>query len=60
VHYKLRELRTIDKSADWIDAAACRAGEPVSKAHLELARRERRQPLPKARARESREAATKP
>ena len=60
VHYKLRELRTIDKSADWAEAAACRAGEPVSRAHLELARRERRHPLPKAQPRESREAATEP
>jgi hypothetical protein len=50
VHYKLRELRelrTIDRSADWTAAAACRAIEPVSRAHKQLARRERRAPLPR-------------
>lgn len=46
VHYKLRELRTIDRSADWVDAAACRAAEPVSRAHRKAAHRERRTPLP--------------
>jgi hypothetical protein len=49
VHYKLREMRTIDRSAGWIDAARCRASEPVSRQHLELARRERRAILPKSR-----------
>lgn len=47
VHYKLRELRTIDRKADWIDAAASRASETVSKEHREAARRERRRPLPR-------------
>jgi len=51
VHYKLRELRTIDRSADWIDAASARASEPVSRAHKEMARRERRTPLPRTGAR---------
>jgi hypothetical protein len=50
VHYKLRELRTIDRSADWIDAAASRANEPVSREHIKAARRERRTPLPRAGA----------
>ena len=47
VHAKLRELRTIDRSAGWTAAAACRASEPVSKEHIKLARRERRTPLPR-------------
>jgi len=47
VHYKLRELRTIDRTADWPDAAAARAAEPVSRSHREAARRERRTPLPR-------------
>ena len=47
VHYKLRELRTIDRNADWIDAATSRASEPVSREHVQAARRERRTPLPK-------------
>jgi hypothetical protein len=47
VHYKLRELRTIDRNADWTEAAACRAQEPVSRAHRNAARRERRTPLPR-------------
>jgi hypothetical protein len=51
VHYKLRELRTMDRSADWIDAAACRASEPISRAHRDTARRERRTPLPPTGAR---------
>lgn len=50
VHYKLRELRTVDRSADWVDAAASRASEPVSREHIKAARRERRTPLPRARA----------
>jgi hypothetical protein len=49
VHYKLRELRTIDPAADWKDAAAARASEPVSRQHREWARLERRTPLPEAR-----------
>jgi len=48
VHYKLRELRAIDRSADWTEAAACRARERVSRAHRAAARRERRTPLPPA------------
>ena len=47
VHQKLRELRTIDRNADWSAAAACRAEEPVSREHRESARRERRRPLPR-------------
>jgi hypothetical protein len=47
VHYKLRELRTIDRSADWIDAAASRASEPVTRQHRQRAQRERRTPLPR-------------
>jgi hypothetical protein len=50
VQSKLRELRTIDRKADWTAAAACRASEPVTKAHIESVRRERRSPLPPARA----------
>lgn len=50
VHYKLRELRTIDPSADWMEAAASRASEPVSREHIKVARRERRKPLPRAGA----------
>jgi hypothetical protein len=48
VHYKLRELRTIDKTADWPDAAAARDSEPVQRSHIETARRERRTPLRKS------------
>jgi len=48
VHYKLRELRTIDKAADWPDAAAARDAEPVQRSHIETAKRERRTPLPKS------------
>jgi hypothetical protein len=48
VHYKLRELRTINRRADWTDAANARAAEPVSREHVETARRERRTPLPHA------------
>jgi len=44
--YKLRELRTYDRSADWPAAAAARASEPVQRSHVETARRERRTPLP--------------
>jgi hypothetical protein len=47
VHYKLRELRTIDRKADWPDAAAARATERPTRAHREAARRERRTPLPR-------------
>lgn len=47
VHQKLRELRTIDRAADWAAAAACRAQEPVTPEHREMARRERRRPLPR-------------
>jgi hypothetical protein len=47
VHYKLRELKTYDRSADWIDAAECRASERVTREHREIAS-ERRAPLPKA------------
>jgi hypothetical protein len=47
VHYKLRELRTVDRSASWTDAAACRASEPVSRTHRKAARREHRTPLPR-------------
>ena len=47
VHQKLRELRTIDRNADWAAAAACRAAEPVRREHVEMARRERRRPLPR-------------
>ncbi len=46
VHYKLRELRTIDRAADWTAAAASRVREPVTRAHREAARRDRRTPLP--------------
>lgn len=48
VHQKLRELRTIDRSATWQDAANARAAEPVQKSHVETARREQRKLLPKA------------
>jgi hypothetical protein len=48
LNQKLRELRVIDRKADWQAAAACRALEPVSKEHIEAARRERRSPLPRA------------
>jgi hypothetical protein len=51
VHYKLRELRAIDRSADWTEAAACHARERVSRAHRAAARRERRTPLPPAATR---------
>ena len=53
VHQKLRELRTIDRSASWQDAADARASEPVQKSHKEIARRERRTPLPPVRAKSS-------
>jgi hypothetical protein len=46
VHQKLRELRTVDRSANWTDAASARAAEPVQKSHIETSRRERRSPLP--------------
>lgn len=46
VHYKLRELRTIEKDADWDDAARARDAEKVSREHMEMARQERRKPLP--------------
>jgi hypothetical protein len=48
VHYKLRELRTIDAAAGWQAAADARAAEPVQKSHIEAARRERRTLLPRA------------
>jgi hypothetical protein len=47
VHYKLRELRTIDRAADWDDAARARASERLSREHKQMARRERRRPLPR-------------
>jgi hypothetical protein len=47
VHYKLRELRTVDRKADWADAAAARATERPTRAHRQAARRERRTPLPR-------------
>ena len=47
VHYKLRELRTIDRKADWAGAAAARATERPTRAHRDAARRERRTPLPR-------------
>jgi hypothetical protein len=47
VHYKLRELRTIEPSAGWQAAADARAAEPVQKSHLETAKRERRPLLPR-------------
>ena len=47
VHYKLRELRTIDRNADWLEAAAARASEPVTREHKKIASRERRTPLPR-------------
>ena len=48
VHYKLRELRTIEPRADWQAAADARAAEPVQKSHIETAKRERRPLLPPA------------
>ena len=50
VNQKLRELRTIDRSAGWEAAAACRASQPVTREHIESVRRERRSPLPRAGA----------
>jgi hypothetical protein len=47
VHYKLRELKTYDRKADWIDAARCRASERITQEHRDIAA-ERRNPLPKA------------
>jgi hypothetical protein len=47
VHQKLRELRTIDRSADWQAAADARDAERVSREHEQIARRERRKPLPR-------------
>lgn len=47
VHYKLRELRTIERNADWDHAATARDAEKVSKEHEQVARRERRKPLPR-------------
>ncbi len=46
VHYKLRELRTIERHADWDDAAKARDAEKVSREHKQMARQERRKPLP--------------
>jgi hypothetical protein len=48
VHYKLRELRTIERHADWEDAARARDAEKVSREHEQVARRERRKPLPRS------------
>lgn len=47
---KRRELRTVDRNADWTAAATARAHEPVQRAHFEIARRERRAPLPDSRS----------
>jgi hypothetical protein len=46
VSSKLREMRTLDRTAGWHVAAAARAAEPVDRSHAEIARRERRVPLP--------------
>jgi hypothetical protein len=48
VHQKLRELRTIDRSAAWQAAADARDAERVSREHEQVARRERRKPLPRS------------
>ena len=48
MHRKLRELRTIDPNATWLDAAAVAAKTRTSRSTIESARRDRRTPLPQA------------